>query len=470
MNNRKKNTIDRIFILINTILMVSAFYSAYYLRNLFFADRLGHMEYFNKYIWVMTAYIPFVLIFLHLFGGTWKLQHENIFRSITKIFISILFATLIISSLFYLISDAGLSRLFLGIYSIISFLYHIISHFILRIYFRYLYKNKINFKKVIVIGTCKNAMEYVSTINNDPQLMTEFKGYVLINKNDRAFSDFVLGTLDQLEDILKSNVIDEVVFSIPSTISFDIKPYIDLCRIMGLDVMIFNTHPVIDLYSYETGNIGNIPYIKLNSFIIKDGELALKRFIDIALSLFGILFTSLLLPLISFVILIESKGPVFFTQRRIGKNGRCFKIYKFRTMRNDAEALKKTLIDKNEMNGHVFKMKDDPRITNVGKFLRKTSLDELPQFINVLMGDMSIVGTRPPTVDEVCAYSTRHWKRLCIKPGITGMWQVSGRNTIVDFDEIVKLDIEYIDKWSIWLDIKILFKTVLVVIKGVGAS
>ena len=170
------------------------------------------------------------------------------------------------------------------------------------------------------------------------------------------------------------------------------------------------------------------------------------------------------------MIKLESPGPLFFSQKRVGRNGRIFKIYKFRSMYADAEERKKELMEQNEMDGLMFKMTDDPRITKIGKFIRKTSLDELPQFWNVLKGDMSLVGTRPPTVDEFEKYESHHKRRLSMKPGITGKWQVSGRSDIQDFEEVVKLDCEYIDEWSPFLDIQILFKTVGVVLTHKGAE
>ena len=166
------------------------------------------------------------------------------------------------------------------------------------------------------------------------------------------------------------------------------------------------------------------------------------------------------------IIKLQSPGPVLFTQKRVGRNGRVFNMYKFRSMYDDAEKRKADLLDKNEMNGLMFKIDNDPRITPVGRFLRRTSLDEFPQFYNILKGDMSLVGTRPPTVDEFNEYSYYHKKRLSFRPGLTGMWQVSGRNDITDFDEIVRLDVEYIDNWNLMLDIKILLKTLGVIFKG----
>ncbi len=176
------------------------------------------------------------------------------------------------------------------------------------------------------------------------------------------------------------------------------------------------------------------------------------------------------LPFVAAAIKLDSKGPVFFSQVRIGRNGRRFKIYKFRSMYIDAEERKKELEAENEMQGLMFKMENDPRITKVGAFLRKTSIDELPQFYNVFKGDMSLVGTRPPTADEFEKYNQYYRRRISMTPGLTGMWQVSGRSDIDNFDDVVKYDLMYIDNWSLRLDIRILFQTVGVVLFGKGAK
>ena len=195
----------------------------------------------------------------------------------------------------------------------------------------------------------------------------------------------------------------------------------------------------------------------------------MKRLLDLVGALVGCAFLGILAVVVGPMIKLESPGPIFFAQKRVGRNGRIFKMYKFRSMYADAEERKKELMAQNEMNGLMFKMENDPRITKTGAFLRKTSLDEFPQFINILKGDMSLVGTRPPTLDEFAQYSPYHKKRLSFRPGLTGMWQVSGRSDITDFEEIVKLDVEYIDNWSFWLDIKILLKTFLEVFTQKGA-
>ncbi len=194
-----------------------------------------------------------------------------------------------------------------------------------------------------------------------------------------------------------------------------------------------------------------------------------KRLIDIIGAILGLALTFFVGLVLAPFLLLESPGPLVFRQKRVGVNGRIFEFYKFRSMYIDAEERKKELMEQNEVQGLMFKMEDDPRVTKVGAFIRRTSIDELPQFWNVLKGDMSLVGTRPPTLDEYHQYSYYQKRRISFRPGITGLWQISGRSDIKDFDEVVKLDLEYIDNWSLLLDFKIIFKTIGVVLRGSGA-
>ena len=192
-----------------------------------------------------------------------------------------------------------------------------------------------------------------------------------------------------------------------------------------------------------------------------------KRGLDIVGSLIGIMTLLMMAMPIAIAIAIDSPGPIFYRQTRCGVGGRRFKIYKFRSMVVDADALKHSV--KNESTGFIFKNAQDPRITRVGRFLRRTSLDELPQFWNVLRGEMSLVGTRPPTLDEVQYYSDLHWQRLRVKPGLTGEWQISGRSNVKSFEEVVNLDLRYQASWTIWYDIQILFKTVIILLRCSGS-
>lgn len=257
------------------------------------------------------------------------------------------------------------------------------------------------------------------------------------------------------------------------------KEFIQQCVEMGVTV-----HAELAMESENTANqrldrVGGFIVLSTNIRIASAKQLFMKRALDICGGIVGIFLTGIVTIFLAPAIYIASPGPIFFSQIRVGKNGRKFKIYKFRSMYMDAEERKKDLMAKNEMQGFMFKMDADPRIIGsgpdgthhgLGWFIRKTSLDEFPQFWNVLKGEMSLVGTRPPTVDEWEQYEYHHRGRMATKPGLTGMWQVSGRSDITDFEEVVRLDREYIEKWNFGLDIKILLKTVMVVLCGSGSK
>ena len=234
---------------------------------------------------------------------------------------------------------------------------------------------------------------------------------------------------------------------------------------LNLDMFDLGVNGVKQVYNLEQYHV-----LAFSSRLFDYRMVLLKRMMDIAGALVGLLITGVVGIVLTPFLLLESPGPLIFCQNRVGVNGRIFKFYKFRSMYVDAEERKKELMAQNEVQGLMFKMEHDPRITKIGAFIRKTSIDELPQFWNVLKGDMSLVGTRPPTVDEYEQYTGYQKRRISFRPGITGLWQISGRSDIKDFDEVVKLDLEYIDNWSLLLDLKIIFKTVLVVFKGSGAK
>ena len=234
---------------------------------------------------------------------------------------------------------------------------------------------------------------------------------------------------------------------------------------LNLDLFDLGVNGVKQVYNLDQYHV-----LAFSSRLFDYRMVLIKRMIDIAGALVGLLITGIVGIVLAPFLLLESPGPLIFCQNRVGVNGRIFKFYKFRSMYVDAEERKKELMAQNEVQGLMFKMENDPRITKVGAFIRKTSIDELPQFWNVLKGDMSLVGTRPPTVDEYEQYTGYQKRRISFRPGITGLWQISGRSDIKDFDEVVKLDLEYIDNWSLLLDLKIIFKTILVVFKGSGAK
>ncbi len=245
--------------------------------------------------------------------------------------------------------------------------------------------------------------------------------------------------------------------------------------ILGFEEMGVTTHYCLELPSVgkavtDVGDYMGYSVLSYNMNRTSYKKLFIKRFIDIIGGIVGLILTGIITLFLAPAIKLDSPGPVFFSQVRVGKNGRRFKIYKFRSMYIDAEERKKELEAQNEMKGLMFKMENDPRVTKVGAFIRKTSLDEFPQFLNVFKGDMSLVGTRPPTEAEFEQYNEHYRRRLSMTPGLTGLWQVSGRSDIEDFDEVVRLDLKYIDNWSLLEDFKIILQTVGVVLFGKGAK
>lgn len=291
----------------------------------------------------------------------------------------------------------------------------------------------------------------------------------------------VTANYDTFMDWIRRAALDEIYVDVPMDRGDSFIPYLEEMESMGLTVHF--RLPLLDhieavccgqttatrlersLGRCAGGNLVTMSTIELDL----RGQI-LKRVMDIIGGLVGCAISIPIIAVVAVPLKLESPGPLFFKQQRVGRNGRVFYIHKLRSMYADAEQRKKDLMGSNEMSGLMFKMEDDPRITKVGRFIRRTSIDELPQFFDVLRGDMSLVGTRPPTLDEYRQYESHHKRRLSMKPGITGLWQVSGRSDIADFEEVVRLDVQYIDNWSLWGDVKILFKTVAVVFGGRGAK
>ena len=319
----------------------------------------------------------------------------------------------------------------------------------------------------------------VKTLAEDLRRYNTYVNYLItlaITDGDYVGEDIegyrVVANGDNVIEVASREIVDEVFLVLDDQRKNEIIEYAEQFAQMGVIV-----HVNIDLldhlgagYQREVTQIGNHYALSVAPRFFDFNKLVMKRIIDIVGAIVGLMITAVVMLFIAPAVKLESPGPLIFKQKRVGKNGRYFYIYKVRSMYQDAEARKAELMEKNEMKGFMFKMTDDPRITKVGKFIRSTSIDELPQFWNVLKGDMSLVGTRPPTVDEFKQYEARHKRRLSMKPGLTGLWQVSGRSNIEDFEEVVRLDCEYIDNWSIQLDIQIILKTVVVIFKKVGSK
>lgn len=340
-------------------------------------------------------------------------------------------------------------------------------------------------RAILLIGGKKNYREIVKAFTGNPYSEFHVMGIGIIDAKENEIPNYhgfpVFCGESAIEDFAQLNWVDEALFSIPTELALPDK-LIKNFGIMGITVHIKLARVADDSSNQIVEKLEGYTVLSTSINMVSAGQLIFKRTMDICGGLVGMLLTGIIFIFVAPIIYIKSPGPIFFKQVRIGKNGKKFNIYKFRSMYMDAEKRKAELMKENKMgDGKMFKLDFDPRVignkilpdgtkkTGIGDFIRKTSLDEFPQFFNVLKGDMSIVGTRPPLIGEVSLYELHHRARLAIKPGITGMWQVSGRSDITDFEEVVRLDREYIENWSFGLDVKILVKTVLAVFMRDGA-
>lgn len=386
------------------------------------------------------------------------------FAAVTKYVLSI---TVVVAMLLFMLQYAkDYSRMMFGYFVVILEILTYISHIVVKKYIRRYYSAEKNQTRMLIVTDKESKAEVESMMEKNLDVMTGIAGWVIWD----GAEDEELGNQNNYKENVKLLPIDEVFVFLPYEGRKEVADMIAFFERMGA---VCNYGIDVARMSDAGGMIDNLAGFTVISYSrnrIDYNKRMIKRVMDILGGIVGAIFTMILFPFVALAIVIDDPGPVLFKQNRVGKNGRNFAIYKFRSMYKDAEKRKAELAAENEMDGLMFKVENDPRVTKVGNFLRKTSLDEFPQFFNILKGDMSLVGTRPPTLDEYEQYDAHYKRRLSMKPGLTGMWQVSGRSDITDFDEVVKLDLEYIDNWSMSLDIKILFKTLGAVVGRKGAK
>ncbi len=427
----------------------------------------------DRYIWILPIFVSIWLFFFNIFEGYTSFRIKPLSEILFGILKVSVFGFLVFGSLTYIFKFEVISRAFIILIFFIAAVIIGLKKIGLIIFFRNIRKRGFNYRHILVIGTGKRAQKLIHSLLEHKEM-----GFVLVGLVDEDAAKVgqivngckVIGTFNDLPDILKNNVVDDVMFVVPRSWLGRIEEIMLFCEVRGLKV-----HVAVDFFDLKLAkakqtDFCGLPLLTFESTPDKIWDLMIKRFSDIFVSGISLLLLSPLFAIIVFLIKITSSGPIFFVQRRCSLNGRQFKVYKFRTMVADAEGRLKEIMHHNEMDGPVFKMTNDPRLTPVGRVLRKISADELPQLWNVFKGDMSLIGPRPPLPAEVEKYD--HWqrRRLSMKPGLSCLWQVNGRNRIVNFNEWMKLDLEYIDNWSLWLDCKILFKTIPVVLFGIGAK
>ena len=462
--NKTKESIQNVLIFFTDAIAV---FLAYYLSGFIWLTGYRHqsfwrvMQTLNNNIITIIIAVLITALFCNIKGDVLNRGKFEEFASVIK---KSLIASAVIA-VYELLSKTihGVPR---SVY-VITFFLGIVLMYILRmlvkIYMRYR-NGGIRTHSILVVTIKSRAEDTLAKVASRNDWMRRLDGVVITDEDmtGQTISGVpVVANVHSMMRYIKNEIVDEVFIDVDYKTRKSINPMVMELEDMGVAVNL--KLEILDSYKdfdSKLGYIGAVPVITFANRIYDWKGMLVKRCIDILGAIVGLIVMFIAMIFVGPAIMIESPGPIFFKQKRVGKNGRYFEIYKFRSMYMDAEERKKELMAQNEMSGLMFKMKDDPRITKVGKFIRKTSIDELPQFINVLKGDMSLVGTRPPTVGEFKQYEGHHKRRLSMKPGITGMWQAYGRKTVSDFEEIVKMDLDYIDNWSIMLDIKILFKTV----------
>lgn len=468
---RKKSWVKHLdFLLVDVICLEVAFFISFRLK-------LGNLSYLSPIIreyYIRLAVILFLIdvCIVFLFESYTGILRRNKVQELRAVIIhcTTVFAGITVY-LWGTKQSEIYSRQIIMVFWGLSIFLEYFGRCLWKIYIRQRMIRGKRFSKLIVITENRYAEECIREFQQDRYKEFEVTGVVVVDKNREGEDIYgvpVVASANTCLEYIRANVVDEVFINGNTRESSEALAN-ELLE-LGVTVHFSLVHESKLMPNKLVEKCGKYMVLTSSMKIATTRQLFIKRSMDIIGSLIGLFLAGIAFVIFAPIVKKQSPGPIFYAQTRIGKNGRRFKFYKFRTMIVGADTMKKDLMDKNEMQGLMFKMEDDPRIFKIGKVMRKFSVDELPQFWNVLKGDMSLVGTRPPTEEEFEQYELHHKARLGIKPGLTGMWQVSGRSDIKDFEEIVALDTQYISNWSLGMDIRILFRTVLVVLTGKGSS
>jgi exopolysaccharide biosynthesis polyprenyl glycosylphosphotransferase len=445
------------------------------------SDNLAPIGYYVLYIGLLPVLLVIWGVLLHYFGMYKKVGLVQVPDALFIIIKATLVGFVLFGSyVFMLKMQEDISRLFIGLTFISSAVLLSLEKIALVQIFKILSKRDTSFKsaliafrRIIVVGTNTRAKNFIKLINSHPNWGIKIASVVDIESNKKGYiceGHEVMGSLEHIPEIISKDIIDEIVFIVPRRWLNKIEDAILFCESAGLKVNIAVNLFELKFLKAKQTDLKGFPLLAFERESANFSLLFVKRIFDFFVSAIGLCVLAPVLLITVILVKLTSGGPIFYKQMRCGLYGRQFIFYKFRTMVVDAEARLKDILQYNEMHGPVFKMTNDPRVTKIGKWLRRFSIDEIPQLWNVVKGDMSLVGPRPPLPQEVEKYDLWQRRRLSMRPGITCVWQMSGRNRIDDFKEWIRLDLEYIDNWSLWLDFKILFKTIPVVLLGTGAK
>jgi exopolysaccharide biosynthesis polyprenyl glycosylphosphotransferase len=472
MLREKERLLKNILRIIDLLLAFPAFYGAYYGYTHVLSPNIPFLPKelypIGFYLWILYGTLPlgFVLFQFNDLYSTFRIEPKQ------KILIRILRAVAIMTLLeylgiFILLKMYHISRFLVLLFMTIYLLLLIGYRSLLLILMHRTRTDGFGSQRVLVIGTGRIAREVYEEI-----LAHQFWGLKLLgfiatgNPNLSVPKEKVIGVLGDLERILKREVIDAVFVALSEKEAGDREEIFRTCEKIGVSTYLVPAYYEWQLAKSTTSSLGKLNLISFFTVPMNPYLLGLKRSIDVVVSSLFLIFFPFLYGVIGLLIKLDSPGPILYRQIRVAHNKRQFHCYKFRTMIKDADKRLDLLEAIDETEGPIRKSREDPRITRVGKILRRFSIDEIPQFINVFKGEMTLVGPRPPTPDEVETYEFHQLRRLSVKQGLTGLWQVSGRDAIKNFEERLKLDLYYIDNWSLWMDTKILLKTIFIIFKG----
>ena len=464
-----KKAVTKLAVFWDVCVIAASFVISYFLRARLDPD-LGTLR---ENIVLLPLFVINFEALLYYLGVYNSLRIRKIWAIARDLFKASIVAFGVFSSVVYVFAIPHLDRSFIALVFVLTFVNLFLGKLFILAVSRYIRSKGYNYRNILIVGTGKRAQEFIKAIHQHSEWGLRIVGLIDRDedKKGQVISGYtVLGAFDDVARVAHDNVIDEVVFVVPRSWLAHIEELMFFFETEGISIHLAVDYFQLTLSQGRQNELNGFPLITFETTPNKFLHLIFKRLSDIVISSLSLTVLSPFLLVISVLIKATSPGSVFFKQVRCGLNGRKFTMYKFRTMVNGAEARLEALLAKNQMQGPVFKMDHDPRVTRVGRLLRKMSLDELPQLFNVLKGDMSIVGPRPPIPKEVKSYEPWHRRRLSMRPGITCIWQVNGRNAITDFNRWTKLDLYYIDHWSLGLDLKIMLKTIPTVILGVGAK
>jgi len=472
---RQKERIRSGFVFIlDLILTASAFLVAFWARDALHAYfPLGRINVFFEFHMRLLLVIICLWSLLFLITKLYEtFKTKTLFQETFAVFKVVFVGSFIIGFGVFFLRYFMISRAVMVFFGLLNFLFLVGERIVIRGIVKYRRSKGWGLLNIIVVGTGKEAEEIAEVIDQQHHWNLRLVGFVAIDgKGHReTIKGYpVLGGRDDFPRIVNENVVDEVIFAVTRQSMERLGDLFLLCEEEGIKTRVtLNFFPHIFSQIFLE-RLQDIPLLTFSTTPANEFALFTKRVMDIVISSVCLIVLSPLFLIVSLLIKMTSEGPVFFKQDRSGLYYRTFTMYKFRSMVVDAEERKRDLRHLNEMDGPIFKIRNDPRITGIGEWIRKTSIDELPQLINVLKGEMSLVGPRPHPVEEVREYTSWQRRRLSMKPGITGLWQIGGRSDTT-FAESMKHDLNYIDNWSLWLDIKILLRTIPAILSGKGAG